>query len=54
MLIPTNKKYDHIGIELFHYKEKTGNWKNRTYTSVSNDTLYYPPEIIEYEKRFLV
>ena len=54
VLIPTNKKYDHVGIKLLHYKEKSGHWKNRTYTPVSNDTLYYPPEIIEYEKRFLV
>ena len=54
VLVPTNKKYDHIGIKLLHYKEKSGPWKKRTYTPVSNNTLYYPPEIIEYEKRFLV
>ena len=50
--IPTDKKYDEVGIKLYQY-EGTQKWKNRTFTPVSNSILNVPTYILEYEKQYL-
>ena len=52
ILIPTDKKYDHVGIKLLRYSG-SGKWTNREYKSVSNSVLSIPPELLEYEKQYL-
>ena len=52
ILVPTDKKYDEIGIKLYQY-EGTQKWKNRTYIPVSNSILNVPTNILEYEKQYL-
>ena len=52
ILVPTDKKYDEIGVKLYQY-EGTQKWKNRTYIPVSNSILNVPTNILEYEKQYL-
>ena len=52
ILIPTDKKYDHVGIKLLRYSG-SGKWTNREYKSVPNSVLSIPPELLEYEKQYL-
>ena len=53
ILIPTDKKYDHVGIKLLRYSG-SGKWTNREYKSVPNSVLSIPSELLEYEKQYLL
>jgi hypothetical protein len=50
--VPTNKKYNHLGIDLWFRPQKNGRWKE----SVPLDTnvIETPEDLLEYEKKFLV
>ena len=56
VLVPTDKKYDHIGIKLlrYHKTSKRQSWKDVSVKFVNNSELYFPPELLEYEEKYLV
>ena len=52
ILIPTDKKYDHVGIKLLRYSG-SGKWTNRTFTPVSYDDMIFNDEALLNEERFI-
>ena len=52
--VPTNRKYNHLGINLYVRPEKVGNWKKADVSSASEIDMHFPPDLIEYEKDYLV
>ena len=51
VFVPTNLKYNHLGIQL--YKKQTGKtWKSAVLED--HNLIPAPPELLEYEKSFLV
>ena len=51
VFVPTNLKYNHLGIQL--YKKETGKtWKSAV--PQDHNLIPAPPELLEYEKSFLV
>ena len=52
VLVPTNKKYNYLGINLYFRPQKHGRWSE----SVPLDTnlIETPENLLEYEKQFLV
>ena len=51
VFVPTNLKYNHLGIQL--YKKETGKtWKSAVLED--HNLIPAPPELLEYEKSFLV
>ena len=59
--VPTNKKYDHQGIKLYKF-DTTKQLRDNVIREILNtqspliasEVLYFPPDLIEYEKDFLV
>lgn len=51
ILVPTDKKYENIGIELLKRPKKSNFWKHAVKTKRKP---YYPEELLEYEKQFLL
>lgn len=52
VLIPTDKKYSHLGIKLYKREEGRRQWKYARPTN--NSIVEVPKELLEYEKRYLV
>lgn len=53
--VPTDKKYKHLGINLYHRPESVGNkWKNVNLDKADENDLYFPDQLLEYEKNYLV
>jgi hypothetical protein len=50
--VPTDKKYAHLGINLYRRPDDQQRWKNAQ--PVSGNRLYFPEHLIQYEKEFLV
>ena len=51
VFVPTDEKYDKAGIKLCKRPEGKTRWK---YAQLTEEKLYFPDDLIEYEKRFLV
>ena len=52
--VPTNKKYNHLGINLYMRPERVGSWKQVDVASASEGDLHFPSDLLEYEKDYLV
>jgi hypothetical protein len=52
VLVPTNMKYNHLGIKLYQREDGKKEWKYSRPTF--KNVLDVPEELLEYEKRFLV
>lgn len=52
VLVPTNKKYNHLGINLYFRPQKTGRWNEAV--PLDTNLIETPQDLIEYEKKFLV
>jgi len=52
--VPTDKKYEHVGINLFSRPNKIQKWKGVNVVEASANDLYFPDDLIEYEKDYLV
>ena len=52
--MPTDKKYEHVGINLFARPNKKQKWKGVDVVEASTTDLYFPDDLIEYEKDYLV
>lgn len=50
--VPTNKKYNHLGIKLYRRPEGTNRWLNSV--PIQSNVLGVPKELLDYEKQFLV
>jgi len=51
VFIPTDKKYDHIGIKLYKRPEGKTYWNTAKPTE---EKIVFPSELLEYEKQFIV
>lgn len=51
VMIPTDEKYKHLGINLYQRPDNSPRWKNAQPTE---NVLDFPQDLIEYERRFLV
>ena len=49
--VPTNEKYNHLGIQLYKRPENKTGWKSARPT---DEAIFYPEDLIEYEKKFLI
>jgi len=54
VFVPTDKKYEHVGINLFARPDKKQKWKGVDVIEASTTDLYFPDDLIEYEKDYLV
>ena len=54
VFVPTNKKYEHVGINLLSLPDKKQKWKGVDVVEASTTDLYFPDDLIEYEKDYLV
>ena len=52
VLVPTNLKYNQLGINLYQRQEGKVRWKNSD--PVDSNILEVPEDLLEYEKRYLV
>jgi hypothetical protein len=52
VLVPTNLKYNHLGIKLYQRQEGKVRWKDSY--PVDTNILDIPEDLLEYEKRYLV
>ena len=52
VLVPTNLKYNHLGIKLYQREEGKVRWKNSY--PVDTNILDIPEDLLEYEKKYLV
>ena len=52
ILVPTDKKYNHLGINLYEREEGRIHWKYAR--PIHNNIIDVPEELLEYEKRYLV
>ena len=52
VLVSTNLKYNHLGINLYKRQEGKSRWKNSD--PVDSNILEVPEELLEYEMRYLV
>lgn len=50
--VPTNKKYNHLGIHLYFRPNKNGRWSETV--PLDTNIIDTPKELLEYEKKFLV
>jgi len=50
--VPTDKKYNHLGIKLYKRPDGTNRWANSV--PVDGYKLEVPEELLDYEKQFLV
>lgn len=50
--IPTNKKYNHLGINLYFRPQKNGRWSETV--PLDTNIIETPIDLLEYEKTFLV
>ena len=51
VFVPTDQKYERAGIKLCKRPEGKKLWK---YAQLTEDKLFFPDDLIEYEKQFLV
>lgn len=49
--VPTDKKYDEIGIKLYKRKEGKSQWK---FSEPTDEKPFVPKELLDYERRFLI
>ena len=54
VFVPTDKKYEHVGIKLLSRPDKKQKWKGVDVVEASTTDLYFPDDLIEYEKDYLV
>jgi hypothetical protein len=52
VLVPTNLKYNHLGIKLYQREEGKVRWKHSY--PVDTNILDIPEDLLEYEKRYLI
>jgi galactose-1-phosphate uridylyltransferase len=52
VLVPTNLKYNHLGIKLYMRPDSTNKWKLAE--EIETNILDVPQELLNYEKDFLV
>jgi hypothetical protein len=52
VLVSTNLKYNHLGINLYKRQEGKSRWKNSD--PVDSNILEVPEDLLEYEKRYLI
>jgi len=52
--VPTNQKYHHLGIDLLSIPDKVKSWKTVMLDKASEDDLYFPEHLLQYEKDYLV
>jgi len=50
--VPTNKKYNHLGINLYFRPQKHGRWSETV--PLDTNMIDAPKDLLEYEKEFLV
>lgn len=50
--VPTNKKYNHLGINLYFRPQKHGRWNEAV--PLDTNLIETPEDLLEYEKEFLV
>lgn len=51
ILMPTNLKYQHLGIKLYKRQEGKSRWKNSD--PIDTNVLDIPEDLLEYEKKYL-
>ena len=54
VFVPTDKKYEHVGIKLLSRPDKKQKWKGVDVIESSTTDLYFPDDLIDYEKVYLV
>ena len=52
--VPTNLKYNHLGIQLHQRHENRTMWKRKFCDPMDTNILDVPEELLKYEQRFLV
>lgn len=50
--VPTNNKYNHLGINLFFRPKKNGRWSETV--ALDTNLIDTPVDLLEYEKKFLI
>lgn len=50
--VPTDKKYNHLGINLWFRPQRNGKWKDAV--CLGENFIEAPEDLLEYEKKFLV
>lgn len=51
VFVPTDKKYDHLGIRLYKRPENKTRWSD---AQLTNEKITFLPDLLEYEKKFIV
>ena len=52
--VPTDQKYQHLGINLLSRPTKVRSWRGVMLDKASEDDLHFPEHLIKYEKDYLV
>ena len=52
--VPTDQKYQHLGINLLSRPAKVKSWRGVMLDKASEDDLYFPKHLLQYEKDYLV
>jgi hypothetical protein len=54
VFVPTDKKYKHLGINLYETVKKGSRWNMKNVTPFEYQTLPVPSDLLSYEKQFLI
>jgi len=52
--VPTDQKYQHLGINLLSRPVRVTSWKKVMLDKASESDLHFPDQLLEYEKNYLV
>ena len=52
--VPTDQKYQHLGINLLSRPTKVRSWRGVMLDKASEDDLHFPEHLLKYEKDYLV